>query len=645
MFTVSGFNNEYRNMHKKWPSILLMICSMVFMTRSTADGQSANAGQPGEFLRYGVGPRALGMGHAFTGLADDASTIYWNPAGLMNVERKQFTSMYSNLFIDSRYSFLALALPRTLVGAENGVGIAWVNLSMSDFDERDYDNIHLGNFDIYEQAFILAGAREWVSTWGILNYGLNLKLVNQGFPGYTSEQGWGFGADAGMTFRPMNLPIFRRGLMNEWFSLRRVMPLQIGLSLQNLLPPQIGFGDGEKDRYPFVLRWGASYHFDVSTWRFNILYDQEYFRGRDLGHFVGAEAVVPPPFPSMYPRLRSGWNSRAKAFTIGGGLKLDYISNAALGIDFAYAFKPDEGLENDFRLFLTVDFGQSTGKDYFYSRVETEETNQKKKIDHLQVISRYPHDLIAASAEALGSVYDTTNVVRYYALIGGLKLANEYFIRAKTELKNDKTAAAQNLAQKAAMEYQKAFVKNAADMSDAELLNYGESLIILTQYQTAADTVLKAVETPSPRRDYLMAVSAKFQQKWEAAADHFRRVVKTDENAPQSMSALSLLGLGESLMALQNYRAAADTFEVITHRYYHNLHPDYPRYPSYQDDRARKINAIADDAQFLLGECHAALGENSDAAEAFAKVSRFYPFSTRLVEANERLRRYLTEEK
>ena len=36
----------------------------------------------GEFLKLGVGARALGMGGAFVGLADDASAGYWNPAGL-----------------------------------------------------------------------------------------------------------------------------------------------------------------------------------------------------------------------------------------------------------------------------------------------------------------------------------------------------------------------------------------------------------------------------------------------------------------------------------------------------------------------------------------------------------------------------------
>lgn len=34
------------------------------------------------FLKIGVGARAAGMGEAFVGIADDASALYWNPAGI-----------------------------------------------------------------------------------------------------------------------------------------------------------------------------------------------------------------------------------------------------------------------------------------------------------------------------------------------------------------------------------------------------------------------------------------------------------------------------------------------------------------------------------------------------------------------------------
>ena len=42
----------------------------------------------GEFLKAPVGPRAIGMGAAFTAVADDATAPYWNPAGMVYITYK-----------------------------------------------------------------------------------------------------------------------------------------------------------------------------------------------------------------------------------------------------------------------------------------------------------------------------------------------------------------------------------------------------------------------------------------------------------------------------------------------------------------------------------------------------------------------------
>ncbi|MCH8873262.1 UPF0164 family protein, partial [candidate division KSB1 bacterium] len=47
------------------------------------------------FLLITPNSRAGGMGEAFVALADDASAVYWNPAGLAFQEGKQFTGMYA----------------------------------------------------------------------------------------------------------------------------------------------------------------------------------------------------------------------------------------------------------------------------------------------------------------------------------------------------------------------------------------------------------------------------------------------------------------------------------------------------------------------------------------------------------------------
>ena len=40
----------------------------------------------GQMLKIGVGARAIGMGGAFVAVADDASAIYWNPAGVARLQ-------------------------------------------------------------------------------------------------------------------------------------------------------------------------------------------------------------------------------------------------------------------------------------------------------------------------------------------------------------------------------------------------------------------------------------------------------------------------------------------------------------------------------------------------------------------------------
>ncbi len=60
-----------------------------------AAGQ-AHAQFPEDALRlglpgYGVGARALGMGNAYTGVANDFSAIYWNPAGLAQIRNPELS--------------------------------------------------------------------------------------------------------------------------------------------------------------------------------------------------------------------------------------------------------------------------------------------------------------------------------------------------------------------------------------------------------------------------------------------------------------------------------------------------------------------------------------------------------------------------
>ena len=82
----------------------------------------------GEFLTLGAGARAIGMGGAYSALADDASAAYWNPAGLAQVDRTQAAFMHSTLHGLDAYDYFNATHP---VGG--GVwSLSWLRVAIDD---------------------------------------------------------------------------------------------------------------------------------------------------------------------------------------------------------------------------------------------------------------------------------------------------------------------------------------------------------------------------------------------------------------------------------------------------------------------------------------------------------------------------------
>jgi len=83
-------------------------------------------------LEVGQSARAIGMGSAFTPVGDDINAIWWNPAGLSNLERPEVTFSHSEWFVDSQFNSGAIGMRRGI----HAFGLSVLSFSPGDVEER-----------------------------------------------------------------------------------------------------------------------------------------------------------------------------------------------------------------------------------------------------------------------------------------------------------------------------------------------------------------------------------------------------------------------------------------------------------------------------------------------------------------------------
>jgi len=109
-----------------WKTITLILLTSIFLThpvRAEVDFDYLH----GSDLGIGIGARAISMSGAFTAIADDASAVFWNPAGLAQLADNQ---VYLSGDYPGGFSSAGIAYRPALKALQNrqvAIGLAVVN--------------------------------------------------------------------------------------------------------------------------------------------------------------------------------------------------------------------------------------------------------------------------------------------------------------------------------------------------------------------------------------------------------------------------------------------------------------------------------------------------------------------------------------
>jgi hypothetical protein len=156
-----------------------------------------------EFLAIGVGARSLGMANAQTGISNDVTSAYWNPAGLANQSSDmQIGLMHNEYFAGiAKYDYGGFSMRLDTAAT---IGISVIRMGIDDIPNTInlYDNQGNINYDrittfsAADYAFMFSYARK--SKIKGLSYGGNVKLIYRQIGSFAKA--YGFGLDIGAQY-------------------------------------------------------------------------------------------------------------------------------------------------------------------------------------------------------------------------------------------------------------------------------------------------------------------------------------------------------------------------------------------------------------------------------------------------------------
>ncbi|MFA8342677.1 MAG: PorV/PorQ family protein, partial [Rhodothermaceae bacterium] len=117
-------------------SIKLIIITSIFTSFIYSQKPYRVGTSTANFLEIGYGASATAMGDAFTAVANDVSSIYWNPAGLATLKGSEAAFSVQPWYADINTSFSAVAISLDDIGT---VAVGIVAVDYGDMDVTSLD--------------------------------------------------------------------------------------------------------------------------------------------------------------------------------------------------------------------------------------------------------------------------------------------------------------------------------------------------------------------------------------------------------------------------------------------------------------------------------------------------------------------------
>jgi hypothetical protein len=241
----------------------LIIIILIFIAFTQVKSQGVY-----EFLRLDSSPRAAALAGSFVANHDDPNVMFYNPAGIKNLQKRPVSFSFLKHLLDINYASLSFSSEIQNYG-RFAAGVQYINYG--DFTEADDFGNKTGSFGAGDFAFTLGYANRLDNNF---NYGINFKLI---YSKLADRSSVGLASDLGLQYLiPEGKWSFGFSILNigsqisQYYNTSEDLPLdmQLGLSKELKHVPfkfYLSFkklneaGDGFSDRFSsFLFGWEIS---------------------------------------------------------------------------------------------------------------------------------------------------------------------------------------------------------------------------------------------------------------------------------------------------------------------------------------------------------------------------------------------------
>ncbi|MEA3286304.1 MAG: PorV/PorQ family protein [Candidatus Marinimicrobia bacterium] len=341
--------------------IILLVIAVTFSFGQYKGGTTA-----AQFLKIGIGSRATGMGEAYVAMSQDATGLYWNPAGIAQAGGGEILFQRNNWIADVAINYIGVIFPLYGIGT---VGVSITSLTMDDMPvttELEPDGTG-EEFTASDLAMQVSVGRSLTDRFSI---GFNAKYIQQNIWHSTATA---MAIDVGTLFRTQ-FNDMRLGMSISNYGSSMTMTGRDGLERYDPAPGFEGNNDAIPVDYsmdawdlPLIFRVGVAMEvLEMGVTKVTVAVDAIHPNDNYESINLGTEISILDKY-----FLRAGWKSpfvetntslaaadlerREEGFTVGAGFDLPLFGSAS-GLRFDYAYADFGRLNNTQRFNMSLYF-------------------------------------------------------------------------------------------------------------------------------------------------------------------------------------------------------------------------------------------------------------------------------------------------